>query len=211
MMQQSPIDILQPELKHNSEQLLMFECPAKLLPNPLLNAGACKIRTLGFYQPFGSLMLNGKIETRWVRKGKKPPFPLGKYVFYTTQKSCDMFTLFQWCGAEIMLSITNTLQNDSTKDLKEVALGIGELVEVRPLTIEDEAMAFVKFVGEKTELINGVEVTKVQWALIFKNLKPFEPFDWKINDKSIGKQGVGFLPDEFYSKVESLTAGSPCI
>ena len=52
----------------------------------MLNAGAGKIRTLGFYQPFGSLMLHGKIETRWVRKGKKPPFPLGKYIFYTTQK-----------------------------------------------------------------------------------------------------------------------------
>lgn len=172
----------------------------------VLNAGAGKIRTLGFYQPFGSLMLHGKIETRWVRKGKKPPFPLGKYIFYTTQKACDTFTLFQWCGAEIILSITNTLQNDSTKDLKEVALGIGELIEVRPLTKEDEAMAFVKFLGEKTEFIDDVEITKVQWALIFKNVQPFEPFEWKY-----GKQGVGFLPDELYGKVDGLTSGSPCI
>lgn len=185
-------------------QTTLFVSPH--IAKPMLNAGAGKIRTLGFYQPFGSLMLNGKIETRWVRKGKKPPFPLGKYVFYTTQKACDTFTLFQWCGAEIMLSITNVLQNDSTKNLKGVALGIGELAEVRPLTIEDEAMAFVKFVGEKTEVIEDVEVTKVQWALIFKNVQPFKPFEWKH-----GKQGVGFLPDELYSKVECLTAGSPCV
>lgn len=194
---------------HNSQielPLMPADSSAPVAENRMLNAGAAKIRTLGFYQPFGSLMLNGKIETRWVRKGKKPPFPLGKYIIYTTKKACDTLTLFQWCGAEIMLSITNTLQNDSTKDLKEVALGIGELVEVRPLTKEDEAMAFVKFVGEKTEFIDDIEVTKVQWALIFKNVQPFEPFEWKH-----GKQGVGFLPDELYSKVEVLTFGSPCI
>ncbi len=152
-----------------------------------------KIRTLGFYQPFGSLMLHGKIETRWVRKGKKPPFPLGKYLFYTTQKSWDLFTLYEWCGPQIMLNINSTLQDDKTKKLKEVALGIGDLVEVRPLTIADQPLAFVKYIGEKYEFINGIEVEKVQWALIFKNVQPISPFEFKD-----GKQGVGFLREELY-------------
>lgn len=54
-----------------------------------------KIRTLGFYQPFGTLMLHGKIETRWVKVGKKPPFPEGKYLFYSTQKRCKYDKLLQ--------------------------------------------------------------------------------------------------------------------
>lgn len=45
------------------------------------------IRSLGLHQPYASLMwTHNKIETRWVKKGKKPPFPLGTYMIYATQK-----------------------------------------------------------------------------------------------------------------------------
>lgn len=49
-----------------------------------------KIRTLGLYQPYASLMLHGKIETRWVEDGKKPPFPIGKYLIYSTKQDSSM-------------------------------------------------------------------------------------------------------------------------
>lgn len=151
------------------------------------------IRTLGFYQPFGSLMHHGKIETRWVKKGKKPPFPLGKYVFYTTQTACDAFILFEWCGQELMLSISDTLLGDYTQRSTRRILSCGELVEVRPLTKEDEPKAFVKFEGEK-EFIGKDDkpVTKVQWALIFKNVEQLEPIPYNH-----GKQGVGFLDKQY--------------
>jgi hypothetical protein len=157
------------------------------------------IRTMGFYQPFCSLMLHGKIETRWVIKGKKPPFPLGKYVFYSTQKVCDLNTLLDWCGSEIVRNISHTLLNDKTRTLTESAIAIGELVEVRPLTLEDEPLSFVKFIGNKTELKEGKEIHKVQWALIFKDVRPCTPFKWKH-----GKQGVGFLPSELYQNFDKL-------
>lgn len=151
------------------------------------------IRTLGFYPPFGCLMEHGKVETRWVRKGKKPPFPLGKYVFYTTGKSCSAFTLFEWCGVEIMLTIADTLINNDRKHLTKVILSHGELVEVRLLTKEDEPKAFVKFIGEKIfKDKNGKDVTKVQWALIFKNVIPVTPIPYHH-----GKQGVGFLDKQY--------------
>lgn len=151
------------------------------------------IRTLGFYQPFGSLMLHGKIETRWVKKGKKPPFPLGKYVFYTTQKQCSQTDLFNWCGTEVTYHIYKVLSNDDTRILNGFILSIGELVQVRPFEKEDEPMAFVNFVGERTIIDkNHNQTTQVQWALIFKDVTPVTPIPYHH-----GKQGVGFLDKQY--------------
>ncbi len=146
-----------------------------------------EIRTLGFYQPFCSLMFHGKKETRWVRKGRKPPFPLGEYLLYSTKKPCDNSTLLKWCGPEIMLSITHELVGDVTRLLNGTAIGIANLTNVRLMTKEDEPLAFVKFIGEKTEKDKkGNDVTKVQWILEFENAQLFIPFKFEY-----GKQGVG--------------------
>lgn len=157
-----------------------------------------KIRTLGFYQPFGSLMLHGKTETRWVRKGKKPPFPLGQYLFYTTQVPCSQSNLFNWSGVEIMATITDALLTDETRGLNQCAIGIGTLTEIKLLQ-KDDKKTFVKFSGTKTELINDVEVEKVQWGLHFTNVQKIEPFIWKY-----GKQGVGFVPESELTKIKII-------
>lgn len=155
-----------------------------------------KFRTLGFYEPFGSLMLCDKIETRWVRKNKKPPFPIGKYLFYTTQKDCNNMTLFNWCGAEIMLSISEALGTNKKPTLLGYAIAIGELVEVSVLKPTDKN-TFVKFIGKEVRKDkNGKEHTYIQWGLHFKNVKKIEPFEWNF-----GKQGVGFVP---YSELEKI-------
>lgn len=156
-----------------------------------------QVRTIGFYQPFGSLMLHGKIETRWVMTGKKPPFPKGKYVFYTTQKPCAQHTLFDWCGHEIMYNINNTLENDNTRGLNKCIIGYGDLVDVRKLMPEDEPKAFVKYIGTKDfETDKGI-VNKTQWALVFENVTAITPMLFIENGKSLGKQGIGFLPESF--------------
>lgn len=146
------------------------------------------VRTLGFYQPFGSLMFHGKLETRWVRKGRKPPFPLGRYLLYSTKNKCENPTLFQWCGPEIMLSITKTLDGDTTRFFNGFALGYGTLVNLRPMQKEDEDTAFVKFVGEQIRIDkNGEEHIYIQWILEFADLERIEqPFRF-----TEGKQGVG--------------------
>lgn len=152
---------------------------------------------MGYYQPFCSLMFHGKIETRWVRKGKKPPFPLGRYFFYSTKKACENPTLFQWCGPDIMLSITQTLEGDITRFFNGSGLGFGDLVEVRLLTKEDEPKAFVKFKGERVVQDKNFEIkTYVQWALIFENLERVTPFTFDH-----GKQGVGFLKQPYLSQL----------
>lgn len=151
------------------------------------------IRTLGFYQPFGSLMLHDKIETRWVKKGKKPPFPLGKYAFYTTEKYCSPHTLLDWCGEDILLSINSILSKEPTRNLTKHLIGYGTLIAVRPLIKEDESLAFVKFQGQKTFFNKDMTTTiKCQWALFFKNVKAIIPVTYNH-----GKQGVGFLDKQY--------------
>lgn len=145
------------------------------------------IRTLGYYQPFCSLMFHGKKETRWVRKGKKPPFPLGKYLFYSTKKKCE--SLLEWCGLEIMNSIRVTLDSDDSMYYNGYALGYGVLSNIRLMTKEDEAAAFVKYQGEQVRVDkNGKEHVYVQWILEFKHVERITPYPFKD-----GKQGVGIL------------------
>ncbi len=158
-----------------------------------------KIRTLGFYQPFGTLMLHDKIETRWIRRFRSPPFPLGKYLFYTTQKYCDDATLLEWCGDEIMMSIAKEVLDDETRILSGYAIAVGELCEVKMLEKSEEEKSFVKFVGRKTEIIKGEEVTKIQWGLHFKSVQRIQPFKWKF-----GKQGIGFVPDSELNKIKII-------
>lgn len=153
------------------------------------------IRTLGFYEPFGSLMLHGKIETRWIMTGKKPPFPLGRYAFYTTQKECTCDELLEWCGEDLMEEIMKKTDHTVRPSM---LLGFGTLTNIRPMTIQDEPTAFVKYHGLKTVDTPKGMVRKTQWALIFTDVKAIEPV-WFLDDngKSLGKQGVGFLPAKF--------------
>lgn len=159
------------------------------------------MRTLGFYQPFCSLMIHGKLETRWVREGFKPPFPLGEYLYYSTSKRCTQATLFDWCGPEIMLNISDTLKEDVTAKLDKCAIGSGELINLRPMVKEDEQRAFVKFIGRQIRIVkdkegNTKEVPYIQWVLEFKDSAYIIPFQWKF-----GKQGVGKVTDSEMHKI----------
>jgi hypothetical protein len=151
------------------------------------------IRTLGFYQPFCSLMLYGKLETRWIRVGKKPPFPLGKYLLYSTKKRCSPEDLFNWCGTKISFHIKSRLLTERTDVLDGYALAIGDLIKVRPMVKEDEERAFVLFKGEIPRVVpKGEKVFYyVQWILEFENVQRIEPFRFK------GKQGVGIYKGEY--------------
>ena len=157
-----------------------------------------KLRTLGFYEPFGSLMLHGKIETRWVMAGKKPPFPLGKYLFYTTKKECDNITLLNWCGSEIVSEIAGIFGSNEKPSLHGYAIGIGELVDVCELKASD-TNTFVKFKGSKVVQKGDKEITYIQWGLWFENVRKIEPFEWKF-----GKQGVGFVPYSELQKIKKI-------
>lgn len=153
------------------------------------------IRTLGFYEPFCTLMMYGKIETRWVREGRKPPFPKGKYLSYTTKQPAGD-KLNDWCGPEIRDRIYKTLRDEDTM-FHGYALWIGKLVDMWIMKPEDEEKAFVNFVGIKTFYDKeGEMIKKVQWCLKFDNIWRIEPFKFEF-----GKQGVGILPESEHHKI----------
>ena len=139
------------------------------------------IRTLGFYQPYATLMFHGKLETRWVKKGKKAPFPLGTYLIYSTQKAYSKEE-FEYLSGPFANDAERKIKFDETYRLNGYALGFMDLVEVRDMGLFDSATAFVEYKQDP-------EYRLV--ALFFTNQKRLEtPVPFK------GKQGVGFLKDQ---------------
>lgn len=157
------------------------------------------IRTLGFYQPYASLMLHGKIETRWCSQHRKPGFPLGKYLFYSTKKSCDHKKLLEWCGGNTHMidRINYVLKEDETKELNGYAIGMGDLVRIRLMDPRDEPDAYVSFVGKR--IFKEEAVWKYQYCLEFKNIKPIKPFPW-----AWGGQGINYVRDEARKQIEFI-------
>lgn len=165
------------------------------------------IRTIGLYQPYASLMLHGKIESRWVLKGKRPPFPLGKYLIYSTIKFYPMEQFADIAGPFCSAG-WKAIEGDQTEHLRGKAIAVGDLVEVRPFMPGDCDKAFVELGQMVVQCEDHVEmsgynkkghyVTWQLWALIFKNVSRINPLKFK------GKQGVGFLKEPYLSKIKYL-------
>lgn len=166
------------------------------------------VRTLGLHQPFAGLMLHDKVETRWVRQGRKAPFPLGKYMIYST--------LTPYSPHETSLIAGN--QYDRIRDLKSIyrpgvvlpefiklghGLCVGDLEKVIYIIPNDAIMereTFVHYTGPVVRIDKkGREQTYILVGLVFKNIQKIEPFRFK------GKQGIGFLSDADKSKIKLLT------
>lgn len=160
-----------------------------------------KIRTLGLYQPYASLMLHGKVESRWVKAGKKPPFPLGKYMIYSTKKSYSEKEFKHISGGCYRYAVV-LLEDESTKNLNGYAIAVADLVEVTTFgqsTGMPENRAFVDTPMDQWESNDPITIDgHVLTALVFENVKRIKPFPFK------GKQGVGFLTEEQVSKIEII-------
>lgn len=151
------------------------------------------IRTLGLYQPYATLMLPpyNKVETRWVRRNKKPPFPLGKYLIYATKKQYTAFEFESIAGKRLAHQANKLLFQHGDKNLWiGHAIGVGELYKIEEMTNRLDDRAFVEsFAGDSAHQM---------WALHFKDMKRINPFKFK------GKQGVGILPKEQHHLIELL-------
>ncbi len=142
------------------------------------------IRTLGLYQPFATLMLHGKVESRWVKKGKKPPFPLGRYLIYSTKKAYDVAE-FKHVSGEFYSDAKSKLYDEAiisehcTTGLRGFALAVGDLVKVKPLGMGDLAKAFVDVnLTQLRDREEGVDLWEqviidehALWGLWFENVK----------------------------------------
>lgn len=173
-------------------ELELFDHPA--YPNIGVISASEKIRTLGLYQPYASLMLHGKIESRWVEEGKKPPFPLGKYLIYSTKKSYSVEE-FKHVAGDYYNDARNIITREETSTLNGYAICMGDLVKREKLGYNQLPKAFVdinitmvKMGKEDIDWYKEIIVDGRQlWGLHFENVKRIKPFEFK------GKQGVGFL------------------
>jgi hypothetical protein len=155
------------------------------------------IRTLGLYQPYAELMLHGKIETRWIRAGTKPPFPLGPYLLYACKADYPLQTLSQIAGEKQYKRITEII--NGLKLVRGAALCTGDLVKIIYIVEGMEDETFVRYQGPM-EFVSkhGTMVKKVRVGLIFENVRRIKPFPFK------GKQGVGILSDIDMALIEYL-------
>lgn len=163
--------------------------------------GNVKVRTLGLYQPYASLMLHGKIETRWVRRGKKPPFPLGLYFLYATARPYTMeeFMTLSKCYNSYA---EGKLNDEPTRSMNGYGLCIAELVELflfkdihKHGCFERDTFVDVLVPESYEEDQRGNWHWYDLWCMKFIDVKRIVPVGYS------GKQGVGFLPDEIYKSI----------
>jgi len=142
------------------------------------------IRTLGLHQPFATLMLRGKsIETRWIMRGKKPPFPKGVYALYSTSKSYSEDELRAICGHQYDRAMRDS-EGDSSHVHNHLIL-VGEL---------DKLVYVVPSMADETYIEYSERDTHVLVGLVFKNVRRIKPIPFVDEDgRKAGKQGIGFL------------------
>lgn len=143
------------------------------------------IYVLVWHQPFCSLMLYGKDETR-----DRPTNVRGQVLMVASKKPYKNPELFEMCGPEIMSLIIDTLASELTRDITGKAIAIGNLVDCQPMDPEDEKKCFVKYRKPWPDIVRGKPVTKNKWKWQFQDVRRIEPFEVK------GTQGWGLLKTE---------------
>lgn len=153
-----------------------------------------KMHALSWNQPYGTLMLHGKIETR-----KKPTKVRGEVLICTCQKPYDAGRLLGIAGEE-QLTRMNPYGDDPTWNLHGYAIGIGELIDCYPMEKKHEDLCFVKY--QEPQFAHTMWPQPSLYLWVFANVQRIEPFVWNF-----GKQGWGFVPESELPKIQILPAG----
>lgn len=162
------------------------------------------IRALSWKQPYASLMLHGKIETRvWDTKYRG-------YVLICASKSGSNYesvfniSKLQTGNIQDKLYPLFHLQDPWGHMMKELpngkAIAIGKLVDCRPMTKADEEACYVEYQEpwiepKKTKGPVSSLIEKRLWCHVYEDVHAIEPFDWK------GKQGWSTLTWEDRKKI----------
>lgn len=145
-----------------------------------------EIRALSWKEPFASLMLHGKIETRtWDTKYQ------GLVLICASKIMYGQFDVQDICGRtqfERIFSIDEMRKKAEQGFIhRGAAIAIGRLVASRPMRPgrEDEDKCFVKYNG-------------ALWCHHYEDVQAIEPFSWK------GSQGWKKLTDQDKLKIKFL-------
>jgi hypothetical protein len=140
-------------------------------------------RALSWKQPFASLMLHGKIETRtWPTKYRGLVLICASQIPYPANKVYSICGEKQWDRIIKMISDKELLL--STK-LQGHAIATGNLVDCRPMQPSDEDACFVRYHPDL-------------YCHIYTNIQPITPFPFK------GKQGWTILTQSQINEIQLL-------
>lgn len=138
------------------------------------------IKALSWKEPYGTLMLYGKIETRtWNTNYRGLILLCASRKEYTCNQVSNISNERQ---CHMIDSIMCQRENYSWKKYCAKAFAIGKLIDCRPMKPEDEEKAFVKYYPDL-------------YSWVFEWVKPIQPFDWK------GSLGMRNLTQEEKSKI----------
>lgn len=127
------------------------------------------MKALSWKEPYASLMLKGKIETRsWATNYR------GKVLICATRRAFTLTDLSAIAGAQQLSRIRQRVPE--TDYLRSKAIAVATLSDCRPMTKADEDLCFVKF---KEGL----------YCHIYTDVQPIEPFFWT------GVQGWSKVPE----------------
>lgn len=139
-----------------------------------------KIRALSWKNPFADLMLNGKIETRTWNTDYR-----GLVLICVSKTGYNRTEVFNISGPLQFSRLLETIEYKKWSEKQGFAIAVGELVDCRKMTKEDENLAFVEFYPDL-------------YCHIYKNVRPIKPIPWK------GTQGWKTLSQEDISKIEFI-------
>ena len=135
------------------------------------------IRALWWKEPYGTLMLHGKIETRtWSTNYR------GLVLICCSKQPYYVDSIRKISG---LIQLNRMVPFVPKTPPNGMAIAVGELIDCRPMTKDDEDACFVEY-------WNGL------WCHVYKNVRPIEPFPLK------GSQGWRKLDDEIISKIKFL-------
>lgn len=143
-----------------------------------LKEGKIKLLALSWKQPFLSLMLHGKIETRtWKTNYRGWVLMCASLVGYNKEK------LYEISGQVQFNRICQTINLDEVTKFNGHAMAIGYLSDCRPMYREDKDLTFTKYHPSL-------------FCHIYENVFPIVPIPWK------GTQGWKKVDNDFINKIE---------
>lgn len=140
------------------------------------------IKALAWKQPFATLMLYGKQETR------KWDTNVRGIVLITSSKQTYSIEELKETSGDLQMQRMIIFKDDPNFDKKGYAIGVGILTGSRHMTADDENDTFVQYKEPWIEYHNskykkGKPVEKRLWVHEYPNIYPIEPFEFTGNQR----------------------------
>ena len=128
---------------------------------------------LSWREPFASLMLKGKIETRtWPTKYR------GLVLICASKMPYSLNALNEICGFQQLMKVMDFVPNIRFSETNGHAIAIGRLIDCRPMTPDNEDKCLVRYHPDL-------------FCHVYEDVLPIRPIPWK------GTQGWKEVSEDF--------------